>query len=226
MSNRIDDVAEFLSVTSSLPSAGRNGASATEISFHQGRILSWSGAGGTNTIEVAGAPLEDLPVLTSAGLIALREGDVVAVLRYKNTHFVLGRIVALDSQLVEPQWPIVVYPQFQRSEALGTAGYSSVPAGSLFTWEGRIRASHPRLEIDGIWGQSSGTNTSTYAIKLGGTTVGQWTVGGSLEVARHGPFDISPYIGQDWLKIEVAITASSGTGQVAFQPLGLYFRQT
>lgn len=226
MSTRTDEITQFLSVTTSLASAGRNGSSDSEISFHQGKILSWSGSGGTNSIEVAGAVLSNLPALTSAGLIALQEGDVVGVLRYKSTYFVLGRVVALNTLLVEPQWPVVIYPQFQRSEALGTSGYTTVAAGSLFSWEGRIRASHPRIEIDGVWGQSSGSNTSTYAIKLGGTVVGQWTVGGGLEVARHGPYDITSYIGQDWLKVEVSITASSGTGQVAFQPLGLYFRQT
>jgi hypothetical protein len=226
VSSRTDEITQFLSVTTSLASAGRNGSSDSEISFHQGRILSWNGSGGTNKIEVAGTSLDNLPALTSAGLIALREGDVVGVLRYKTTYFVLGRVVALNTQLVEPQWPVVVYPQFQRSEALGTSGYSSIAAGSLFSWEGRIRASHPKIEIDGVWGQSSGSNTTTYAIKLGGNVVGQWTVGGALEVARHGPYDISAFIGQDWLKIEVSITASSGTGQVAFQPLGLYFRQT
>lgn len=226
MTNRTDELVQFLSVTGSLASAGRNGSSDSEISFHQGKILSWNGSGGTNKIEVAGTALDNLPVLVSAGIVALREGDVVGVLRYKTSYFVLGRVVALNTQLVEPQWPIVVYPQFQRSEALGTGGYTTVAATSLFSWEGRIRPSHPKVEIDGVWGQSSGANTTTYAIKLGGTTVGQWTVGGGLEVARHGPFDISQYIGQDWLKIEVSITSSTGTGQVAFQPLGLYFRQT
>lgn len=226
MSTRTDEVTQFLSVTSSLASAGRNGSSDSEISFHQGKILSWNGSGGTNTIEVAGTPLVNLPALTSAGLIALREGDVVGVLRYRSSYFILGRVVALNTQLVEPQWPIVVYPMFQRSEAAGVAGYTTVPATSLFTWEGRIRVSHPKIEIDGIWGQASGSNATTYAIKLGGTVVGQWAVSGALEVARHGPFDVSSYIGQDWLKVEVAITVSTGTGQVAFQPLGLYFRQT
>lgn len=226
MSSRTDELTQFLSVTTSLASAGRNGSSDSEISFHQGKILSWSGSGGTNMIEVAGTPLNNLPVLVSAGMIALREGDVVGVLRYKTSYFVLGRIVALNTQLVEPQWPIVVYPQFQRSEALGTGGYTTVVATSLFSWEGRIRASHPKIEVDGVWGQSSGANTTTYAIKLGGTIVGQWTVGGGLEVARHGPFDISQFIGQDWLKVEIAMIVSTGTGQVAFQPLGLYFRQT
>lgn len=226
MTNRTDELSQFLSVTGSLASAGRNGSSDSEISFHQGKILSWSGSGGTNTIEVAGTPLQNLPVLTSAGLISLREGDVVGVLRYKTSYFVLGRIVALNTQLAEPQWPIVIYPQFQRLEGLGVGGYTTVTAGTLNTWEGRIRVSHPKIEIDGLWGQSSGSNSNTYAIKVSGNVVGQWTVSGVLELARHGPFDISQYLGQDWLKVEVAMIASSGTGQVAFQPLGLYFRQT
>lgn len=198
----------------------------SDVSFHQGVIAAWSSVNFSNQINVQGSTINNVPVLTSAGLVGLRVGDPVAILRYKNSYFILGRIVTLTSQLIEPQFSVVLYPQFQPSTALGTGGFATVPAGTLVSWEGRVRPAQPKIEVDGIWGQASGANTTVYSMRLGGEEVGFWSLSGALEVARHGPFDVERFVGQDWLKIEITLTVSSGTGQVAFQPLGCYFRQT
>jgi len=215
-------------VTSPIDPLGRIGASDvnTDLSFHQGVISVWNSTTFANVIAVAGTTLQNVPVLTSAGLFALRAGDTVALLQYKNSFFILGRIVSLSSAFVEPLVPIVLYPMFQSSVALGANGFAHVPVGTLTTWEGRVRVSHPKIEVDGIWGTTSGANTTRYDLLLGGVSVGSWIVSNTIEVARHGPFNISPFIGQDWLKVEIAITSSTGAGQVAFQLLGAYFRQT
>lgn len=197
-----------------------------DIKFHQGTVIAWNSTNFTNSINVAGTVLNNLPVLTSAGLISLRVNDPVVVMQYKAGFFVLGRVVSLASQLSEPQFPIVLYPMFQPNIPVNTAGYAIVTVGTLVSWEGRIRASHPKIEVDGIWGTASGTNTTTYQLVLNNNTIGIWSVVNTLQVQRYGPFDISSYIGLDWLKIELKITASSGTGQVAIQPLGVYFRQS
>lgn len=198
----------------------------SDVSFHQGVISAWSSVNFTNQINVQGSTINNVPVLTSAGLVGLRVGDPIAVLQYKNSYFILGRIVTLASQIIEPQFPVPMYAMFQSSVALGSAGYSTLPAGTLSSWEGRVRPAQPKIEVDGIWGQASGANTTVYSMRLGGEEVGFWSVAGGLEVARHGPFDVARFVGQDWLKIEITLTVSSGTGQVAFQPLGVYFRQT
>lgn len=215
-------------MTSFINALGRAGITDgnSDISFHQGIISVWNTTTFANVIEVAGTTVRNLPILTSAGLSALRAGDVVAVLQYKNSYFILGRIVSLTSPFVEPQIPIVLYPLFQPDVALGTGGYAVVPVGTLVTWEGRIRVSHPKIEVDGIWGQASGTNTVRYDLKISGQSVGFWVVSGALQVARKGPFNVNAFIGQDWAKIEITITSSTGTGFVAFQLLGAYFRQT
>lgn len=62
------------------------------LAMHQGTVLSWDSSTGTNTVEVGGTVLEDLPVLASTGTVLLAAGDVVGLLRYKSTYFVLGRI--------------------------------------------------------------------------------------------------------------------------------------
>lgn len=198
----------------------------TDISFHQGIISVWNSQTFSNIISVSGTTVRNIPILTTAGLSALRAGDTVAILQYKNSYFILGRIVSLTNRLVEPQFPIVLYPLFQTSVAPGTAGYAFIGVGTLVTWEGRIRVSHPKIEVDGIWGAAAGTNTVRYEMKLSGNVIGTWVVSAGLVVTRFGPFDISPYIGQDWARIEIAITSSTGTGAVAFQILGCYFRQT
>jgi len=198
----------------------------TDISFHQGVISVWNSTTFSNIIQIAGATIQNVPILTTAGLSALRAGDTVAILQYKNSYFILGRIVSLTNPLVEPQFPIVLYPMFATKVAPGDGGFMYVDVGKLVTWEGRIRVSHPKIEVDGIWGATSGTNTVRYEMKLSNNVIGFWVVSAGITVSRFGPFDISPYVGQDWARIEIGITSSTGTGTVAFQLLGCYFRQT
>lgn len=216
---RADEIASLLATT---PAAD---TSLADIGVHQGVVVAWNSVAGTNKIRVAGTVLDDLPVLTSAGSVSLEPDTVVAILRYRTAYFVLGRVVLPGSGLVQPQSPIVMYPQFRPNGAAGTTGYWGVSAGTLATWEGRARPSQPYIEIDGVWGIASGSGSVTYEVKLGGQTYGQkvYTTGPAVE--RLGPFDIRERIGQDWLKVEVAITASSGTGERAFGLLGAYFRQ-
>jgi hypothetical protein len=198
----------------------------SDLGFRQGVVTAWDSVTNENTILVAGTEIPNVPFINAAGMIALAPGDNVALLRYKSTLFILGKVVLPGSVFAQPQWPVILYPQFTSTVTGGAIGYAQVVAGTLASWEGRILPTLPKIEIDGIWGQASGSNTVTYELQLGGQTYGTWTTSGALEVARHGPFDISDRIGQDWLKVELKITSSTGTGQVAFQPLGVYFRQT
>jgi hypothetical protein len=191
-----------------------------------GQIIAWDSTSQFNQVFVSGSYMQNIPILTSANTTGLTEGSSVAILRWRTQYFILGRIVTQDSGLVNPQFPIVLYPQFIPSSAVATTGYWTVPIGTLVTWEGRFKASFPYVEVDGIWGNAGGTGSVSYALKVAGTTIGTWSHT-TLSVARHGPFDITPYAGQDWLKIEVAITASTGAGgEKAFSILGCYFRDS
>lgn len=197
----------------------------SELGFHTGTVVSWDENAATNSIRILGTIFTNLPVLTAAGIVGLATDDTVGILRFKSTYFILGRIVNQDSGLVNPQFPVLLYPQFISNGAVSTIGTARVDTGVLATWEGRIKPAHPLIEVDGIWGNLSGTGSTTYALKFGGTTVGSW-VSTTLDVARKGPFNIASYMGQDWLKVELAIIASTGTGEKAIAPLGVYFRQT
>lgn len=213
-----DDLSSFLAST---PAAD---TSLPDFGWHQGEVVAWDSQAGTNKIRVAGTVLDDLAVLTSAGSVSLEAGAAVGVLRYRTSYFVVGRVVLPGSGLVQPQSPVVMYPQFRPNGVAGTSGNWGVNAGVLTSWEGRARPNQPYIEIDGVWGVSSGAGSVTYEVKLGGTSYGSQVFTG-LSVSRLGPFDIRDRIGQDWLKVEVAITASSGTGERAFSVLGAYFRQ-
>jgi len=128
--------------------------------------------------------------------------------------------------LARPWIPVQLFQMFEQAlPTTGNTGGATVAPGVLAKWEGRASVSHPWIEVDGIWGAASGTNTATYQVLLGGESVGSWntTTG---EVSRRGPFNVQKWMYQDWVKVEVAITASSGTGQVNIQPLGCYLRQT
>lgn len=213
------------------------GAAATsgDLRFHQGLVLSWNAATGANTVSIAGTPVPDVPVLTSAGLVSLAPGDPVMVLRYKSKYFIVGRIVGPNSGLVQPQWGITMYPGFVPVGAAGTSiGYYSVNAGVTTIWEGRARISHPKIEVDGVWGNASGVGTNVYQLIVNNVTVGQWSTTGGV-VVDHGSvlaglttggFDVSAFLGHDWTGVKVALVTNGSTGQVAFQVLGVFFRQT
>lgn len=146
-----------------------------------------------------------------------------------------GRILFSDDAvtgtgMARPWLPVVLYRLFLPGTPLGDDfGYSNLPVANLGgetgLWEGRVSISHPKVEIDGVWGQASGVNTATYRLKVAGNTVGTWATGNGLEVGRHGPFDVAAFIGQDWARIEVTVSAS-GTGNIACQVLGCYLRQS
>lgn len=62
-----------------------------EVGFGQGVLLSWDSTSGSNTVQLGGATLTDLPML-AASTIQLAAGDVVGLLRVRSQYFILGRI--------------------------------------------------------------------------------------------------------------------------------------
>lgn len=62
-----------------------------DMGFRQGVVLAWDPQLGTNTIDVGGTQLDNLPTL-AASTISLAVGDVVGLIRFKSTYFIAGRI--------------------------------------------------------------------------------------------------------------------------------------
>lgn len=191
--------------------------------YRQGRVISWNVSAGTNQVNVGGGILTNLPVITQTDLFNINVGDTVAIIKYNDSYAVLGKIKKTSAGT--PWMPVPFYPQFVPLAAAGTTGYWTVNVGTLASWETRIYATHhTNIQIDGVWGQSSGSNTVTYQLQLGGTSVGSWTTSGALDVGRKGPFSITSFLNQEFLKAEVKITSSTGTGTVAIQVLGCFLR--
>lgn len=96
-------------------------------------------------------------------------------------------------------------------------------AGETVLWEGRIPwMHHGFIGLDGVWGTATGSNSSTYRLKLNGTTVGTWNETG-IAAGVRGPFDVHTYLGFQWIGVQLTVQAS-GTGDVAAQILGVACR--
>lgn len=193
------------------------------LGYRQGVVVTWNPVTSTNQVRVADSVLSNLPIITQSDLVDIRPGDAVAILRYNDSYAILGKIKRVNS--ATPWIPVPLYPQFAPLTPAGTGSYATVPVGTLVTWEGRTHITHhTEIEVDGIWGQASGSNTVTYELQLGGNTIGSWTVAGVFDVSRRGPFNVMPYRDQPFIKLEVKITASTGSGTVAIQVLGCMLR--
>jgi hypothetical protein len=133
--------------------------------------------------------------------------------------------------MARPYLAVPMYPLFTTNVAAGSiVAYNTVNASAITSetalWEGRIPfGSHPRISIDGTWGQGSGSNNTTYKLYVAGGLVGTWTENGTLEIARKGPFDISGVFGNESIQVQLK-AVSSGTGVVAAQVFGCHLRQT
>lgn len=210
-------------------------ADAGDLKFHQGLVLSWNSTTGANVVRIAGTDVPNVQLLTSAPLVSLVPGDAVMILKYKTQYMIVGKVTGVNNPVIQPQWPIVLYPRFNPAGASGAdTGYAYVNSGVETGWEGRARISHPKIEVDGLWGNASGTGTNTYQLLLDNSVVGQWTTTGGVVVGHGsdlaglntGGFDCSAFLGRDWLSVQVNISANGGSGLVAIQPLGVFFRQT
>lgn len=75
-----------------LLAAAAGGGGRSPLGFHQGVIEAWDETDNTNTVRIQGNVFTDLKVLTTSDTIMLGPGDVVGILRFQTTYFVLGRI--------------------------------------------------------------------------------------------------------------------------------------
>jgi hypothetical protein len=135
----------------------------------------------------------------------------------------------LSGGLARPWLPVPLVQCFTSASSPGIPTVNAPVAGvETLLWEGRVCVSHPRLQVNGTWGQASGSNSGTYRIKLNGTAAGTWTTAvGASRTSVEGPFDITAWLGQDNVTIQLTYTANaSSTGQVLCAPWAVHQRQT
>lgn len=70
-----------------------------ELGFHQGLVESWDSSTGENTIRIAGSSITDVPMLNIGDTTNIIEGNTVAVLRYRNAYFIVGRVVVPNTEV-------------------------------------------------------------------------------------------------------------------------------
>lgn len=73
-------------------------AGTPELGFRSGLVVAWDSATGANTIEVGGSQLVDVPILNTGEAIALKAGHVVALIRFRSSYFIMGRVTLPGSE--------------------------------------------------------------------------------------------------------------------------------
>lgn len=63
-----------------------------DLGFRQGIVTAWDRDTGANMINVGGAELVNVPILNTAEAVSLAAGHMVALLRFKSSYFILGRV--------------------------------------------------------------------------------------------------------------------------------------
>lgn len=163
-------------------------------------------------------------------------GDIVARLRALER-----RVTATGRQLFTadpaggqawPWIPVPLYPMWDGPAS--TKQVLQFPAGTNFgllsssdnpLWYGYIgQVSHPRLEVSGWFGGLTGTsNSSTWTVTLGSTTLGTFTETTYNLVTTV--YDVSAMLGQRNLDLSITVT-SSGTGNIYGQLRGAWLRSS
>lgn len=129
----------------------------------------------------------------------------------------------------EPWLPVNLYTRFSMG-ASSVFSYMNLPVdvAERTLWSGSIGyVTHTNINIGGVWGAASGTNTTRYRLKIGGTTVGTWDIAG-LEVSTKGPFNV---LGATSLmsripSIDLTAQTLSGSGNCACQIIHCHMRQS
>lgn len=208
----IPDSADFTALLQPPPSP---------LGYRQGLVLEWDVVTGFNRIDVGGGVLDNLPVITDSHMVGIQPGDTVALLKYNDSYAILGSI----KQGVITNAPWIPVPMYQLFDRNAVAGATSVNVGSLVAWEGStFLTNQSHVTFVGTFGQLTGSNNTTFRFLADGTVLDTWTENGTLNTVRRGPYDISQFRNVEYLLLRIEISASTGSGTVAFHPFGTFLR--
>lgn len=148
----------------SLLLTGNTGA-LPELGFHQGVIAEWNVQTGENSIRVAGSVIPNVQMLNSTESLVLESGHVVGLLRFKNTYFILGRIVTPDTaEYFSGLLPTVSYPSYQTN---ADAAIQTNTADSNFypKFVSGLVVSHQQSHFSAVLQPSGGTPTGQFRLQ-------------------------------------------------------------
>lgn len=140
-------------------------ADASDIGFHQGVIVEWNAQTGTNVINVLGSLQSDLKMLNITEALVLQPGHVVGLLRFRNSFFILGRIVTPNTpefftgvmpNLAYTLWPV------NSDAALQT---NTVDSAYYPKFVGAFIVSHSKLSFEAVLNLSGGTPAGNWRLQ-------------------------------------------------------------
>lgn len=212
----IKELAERLAPTSA------RAAPLPELGFHQGLVTTWDNLTGENTVQIAGASITDVPMLNIGDTTNILVGDTVAVLRYRNAYFIIGRVVvpnttgfassAFAYETIDDRASNFVIPistPTTVASASGTipdwANFGIVSARfdlSAFNQTGARDTVYTQIDINGSFaGPELVTDVdnsrieyvgASYAPSVTFTSPGSWTINGQVR-SSNNPFAASTF---------------------------------
>jgi len=135
-----------------------NPPSGFTLQYGQGRVIAWEAKTGHNTIEWAGAPIHDVPVLADINALTIQADDFVGMLGWTSPEgvsswWVLGRIVSPGEGATD----LVIYGNFVVGDgggfgALYPSGSMGAIFGPLYTNTGEYNGHGLLIQADGPTG--------------------------------------------------------------------------
>ena len=155
-----------------------------DLGFRTGVVLTWDPLTGENTISVAGAVLEDLPILNNTDVVGIAAGDTVALVRFQNAYFIMGRIIpAGSSQLAASALKTTFHTAEFSNFAISSAGTWLVPGHT-------VNESAPAgYSLLNLMATVSGTVKNTRAVTDSVTLMDLVTQ--DVEAGRRAPMSLS-----------------------------------
>ncbi len=164
-------------------------------------------------------------------------GEPFFAMRDQNNVILFSDNAAGSGGMARPWLPIPMYSKFVTETdagpdpALGVTFDYAYLDNSLLTsekvlWEGRASVLHKFVQLRAVTGRAiGGTHVARYRLKFNGTTVGTWT-DTSLTNALRGPYDISAFLDQNDVTVELTCSLDTGgAGSTACQIYSVYMRQ-
>lgn len=91
------------------------------VRFRQGTILSWDANTGSNTVDMGGGTLSNVPILNTGEAIALKAGHIVGLLGQGSAWFIVGRVTPPnDPNFASASVAFASARDFQQGSAIGT----------------------------------------------------------------------------------------------------------
>src|SRR5690606_14412722 len=104
------------------------------------KVTAWDAQAGTNSVNVGGTRLDDLPCLIATEKLAINVGAVVGILRVKSQYFILGRINADEGEIVvrDSDGDVAIRINADRGIDINNGGNLNVYNGGRVTVDGGI----------------------------------------------------------------------------------------